>query len=146
MKSFIHAFRGIAHAVKHERNMRFHLAAVFYIVIAGLYIHFDPVEWALVALACGLVLGAELLNTALERLCDGLEPGRSSVVKTVKDLASGAVLACAAAAACIAVFLFWPNISLLLAWNALTLECWIAIAALPFWVWFVFWFGRKKSA
>jgi diacylglycerol kinase len=106
MKSFVNAFRGIAHALKTERNMRIHAAALFFVIFAGIIAGLNALEWGLIALACGMVFGAELINTALERLCDGLEPGRSTVVKNVKDLAAGAVLICAAAAICIAVAVF----------------------------------------
>jgi diacylglycerol kinase len=152
MKSFLHAFRGICHAVKTERNFRIHLAAVYYVVIFGIESFFYITDWALIALACGLVIGAELINTALERLCDGLEPGRSPVVKTVKDLAAGAVLVCAAAAAGIAVFVFWWPVSYFIKyWDFsdflyhFQYVLFLAIAALPFWVWFIFLFGVKKE-
>jgi diacylglycerol kinase len=149
MKSFVHAWRGIVHSVKTERNVRIHLAAAYYVVIAGLLIDFYLWEWALVALACGLVLGAELLNTALERLCDGLEPGHSSVVKSVKDLTAGAVLVCAIVAAAVAVFLFVDHRDSFWQWvypQDLLGEpvFWAGLIPLPLWFVFVFFLGRKK--
>ena len=139
MRSFRHAWDGLVYAVKTERHMRVHFAAVFYIVLAGLFLDFDHAEWGLTALACGLVTGAELINTALERLCDGLEPGHSPVVKIVKDLAAGAVLVCAAAALCIGVFLLWGRSF----WPP-SFEHYTGAAALPFWVWFI-WIWRRKD-
>jgi hypothetical protein len=106
--------------------------------------------WALVALACGLVLGSELINTALERLCDGLEPGRSPVVKAVKDLAAGAVLVCAFAAAAVAAAAFWMPVQLHIQfWGFDGVfrqpAIWAGAAGVPFWAWFVFWFGKAKG-
>jgi len=52
--------------------------------------------WVKVALVASLLLmlAAEFLNTALEKLCDHLHPGRHPAIGTVKDLASaGAFLA-----------------------------------------------------
>jgi diacylglycerol kinase len=147
MKSFLHAFCGVWQAVKTERNFRIHLAAVYYVILAGILFDLFDEEWALIALACGLVLGAELLNTALERLCDGLEPGRSPVIKTVKDLAAGAVLVCSITAACIAFAVFWNHsLPMNMPSGMETALFWAAAAALPFWLWFVFWFGRKRAA
>jgi undecaprenol kinase/diacylglycerol kinase (ATP) len=123
--------------------MRIHLAAVYYIILVCILFGFAAYETALAALACGLVIGAELLNTALERLCDGLEPGRSPLVKTVKDLAAGAVLVCAAAAVTVAAALLWRRggfLPDLLRHPAV----WAGAAAAPFWFWFVFGFGGKK--
>ena len=140
MKSFRHAWDGVIHAVKTERNMRIHLAAAFYAFLLGHMFGFTRSELALVALACGLVIGAELINTALERLCDGLEPGHSPVIKTVKDLAAGAVLVCAIAAVGLFAALLWRN-----EWRWIQdTSFYIGAAALPFWGVFVFWFGRKK--
>ncbi|MFR0978770.1 MAG: diacylglycerol kinase [Holdemania filiformis] len=42
----------------------------------------------------------EILNTAIERLCDFVQPKQDDRIKTIKDLAAGAVL-CASLAALI---------------------------------------------
>jgi diacylglycerol kinase len=145
MKSFVCAACGIWLAVKTERNIRIHIAAVFYVVIIGILVGFHSGDWALIALACGLVIGAELLNTAMEHLCDGLEPGNSSVVKNVKDLTAGAVLVCAAAAAVMFVAVLWWFVE----WNELPEvwvrpAFWVGLGAAPFWAAFVFWFGKGR--
>ena len=46
----------------------------------------------LVAVMIGLVLAAELLNTALERALDGLHPEWADFVRMAKDCGAGAVL------------------------------------------------------
>jgi diacylglycerol kinase (ATP) len=45
-----------------------------------------------------MVLGAELINTALERVLDRLHPDHHPVVKIAKDCAAGAVLVSSVAA------------------------------------------------
>jgi diacylglycerol kinase (ATP) len=50
------------------------------------------VWWVLLLLSCGLVLSAELFNTALEHTLDHLSPERHPAVKIAKDCAAGAVL------------------------------------------------------
>ena len=49
--------------------------------------------WVWVALIGSLVLllAAEFLNTAIERLCNHLHPGRHEAIKVTKDLASAGV-------------------------------------------------------
>ena len=146
MKSFVYAFRGIGHAIKTERHVRVHLAAVFYVALTAI-LYGDSLrytDWALLALACGLVIGAELFNTAIERLCDGLEPGHSPVVKVVKDLAAGAVLICAIAAVAIAAAVFWYGPSLNREGLTEHPVFWVGIGALPLWGAFIVWFGGKK--
>jgi diacylglycerol kinase (ATP) len=50
------------------------------------------VWWALVGLAVGLVLVAEMANTAIEALADLLHPGQHPEIGVAKDVAAGAVL------------------------------------------------------
>jgi len=52
-----------------------------------------PPWWALNVLALALVLATELVNTAIERVCDRLHPARHEAIRMVKDCAAGAVLA-----------------------------------------------------
>jgi diacylglycerol kinase (ATP) len=48
--------------------------------------------WALLVMNCGLVLAAELFNTALEQALDHLHPDIHPAIKVSKDCAAGAVL------------------------------------------------------
>ena len=59
--------------------------------------------WALLLLNCGLVLSAELFNTALEHTLDHLSPAIHPAVKIAKDCAAAAVLMLSLTA--VAVFL-----------------------------------------
>lgn len=47
---------------------------------------------ALVIVMVALVLAAELFNTALEHLLDGLHPQQAEFVRIAKDCSAGAVL------------------------------------------------------
>lgn len=51
-----------------------------------------PVWWALLLMNCGLVLAAELFNTALEQALDGLHPERHPAIQLARDCGAGAVL------------------------------------------------------
>jgi diacylglycerol kinase (ATP) len=57
-----------------------------------------PVWWALLIMNCGAVLGAELMNTALEQALDHLHPGIHPAIKRAKDSAAAAVLVLSLAA------------------------------------------------
>ena len=59
--------------------------------------------WVWVALVGSLILllGVELLNTAIERLCDHVHPERHEAIKVTKDLASAGVFCAIALAALI---------------------------------------------
>ena len=60
--------------------------------LAGIVLGFVWWEWALVITLIGLVVTAEILNTAIEKLCDFVQPNHDPRIKTIKDLAAAAVL------------------------------------------------------
>lgn len=49
------------------------------------------VDVSLILLAMGLVLTAELFNSAIEVLCDFVEPQRNEQIRITKDIAAAAV-------------------------------------------------------
>jgi len=110
IKSFINAFRGIFHAIRHERNMKIHIIAAIAVNFMAWRCGFDRVEWAVLILTCALVMSLEVINTAIERLVDKLSPEQSPLAKAAKDCAAGAVLIAAIAAVIIAVILFWGKL------------------------------------
>ena len=86
------AWAGVAHAFRVESGFRFHvLSAVLVMVVLGLS-HAPPVWWAIMAVTIAMVMGAELVNTAIEHLVDHLHPQQHEAIRIVKDCAAGAVL------------------------------------------------------
>lgn len=106
LRGFVYAIRGILRCVREERNFRFHMVAAFYVTLLSPAFLQSRAEGALLALAIGLVLCAEAVNTALERLVDRLSPEQHPLAGAAKDIAAGAVLLTALAAVVVAVFLF----------------------------------------
>lgn len=92
------ALAGLAHAVRSERSLRTQLALLATALAVLAWFRPEPLWWALVALAAGAVLAAELFNTALERLVDHLHPGLHDEIRIAKDCSAGAVLLAALAA------------------------------------------------
>lgn len=68
----------------------------------------STLEWALVALASALVLSAEAMNTAVEKLADRVSPEKHPLVRDAKDAAAAAVLIAAIGAAVLGVLVFAP--------------------------------------
>lgn len=101
-RAFIHRLRfalaGLAHAFRHERSLRTHVAALGVVLVVLLAVRPAPAWWALAALASGAVVAAELFNTALERLADHLHPDVHPEIRIVKDCGAAAVLVLAFAA------------------------------------------------
>ena len=110
--SFKNAFCGLFQHLKSERNMRIHLAFAFYVLIACAVTRADPWEWTVCVICVSAVIATEIFNTALERLCDFLHPGRSDVIKTVKDAAAGSVLIMAIGSAVVGGIVFFNRTKL----------------------------------
>ncbi len=92
LRRFGYARSGIAVAFRRERSMRTHGVAVVAVVIFLAVTGAPALWWALIGLAVGLVLVAEMVNTAVETLADRLHPGQHPEIGVVKDVAAGAVL------------------------------------------------------
>ncbi|MBR5193538.1 MAG: diacylglycerol kinase family protein [Bacteroidaceae bacterium] len=108
IKSFGYAFKGIASLIKKEHNAWIHCTAIVVVTLAGFYFDITPTEWCIVVICFGLVLAAEGFNTAIERLVDLVSPDYHPIAGDVKDVAAGAVLICAIAAAIVGMIVFIP--------------------------------------
>jgi diacylglycerol kinase (ATP) len=86
------AFAGIAHAVRAEHSFRFQILCLIGVIVTLGVLRPTPIWWAAVALACGGVVAAELMNTAVENLADLLHPEVHPALRIVKDCAAAAVL------------------------------------------------------
>ncbi len=96
--SFNDAANGILRAARTQRNLRLHLLLALVAIGAAHVLHLGITEFVLVSLAIGLVLVAELFNSALEVLVDLVAEHEHPLARAAKDMAAGAVLAAAAVA------------------------------------------------
>ncbi len=104
-KKFGPAFEGLAAALQHKSvRLQFLLAALA--VLAGFILKLTYMEWIAFVLCIGLVLSAELLNTAIEFLCNCITTQYDQRIKTIKDVAAGAVLLAAMSALVTALIIF----------------------------------------
>ena len=97
------ALRGIAAAFARERSFRTQTFAGATVLAALLLTRPAAVWWAIAALASGLVLVAELVNTAFEALLDRVHPERHPEIRIAKDVAAGAVLVASVTAVLVAL-------------------------------------------
>lgn len=134
-QSFRWAARGFALALQ-ERNLRIHLAAAVLVVGLGLLCELAAWQWGLLIVAIVLVLFAEMVNTALERVVDLASPGYAELARTAKDVAAGAVMLTALAALALANVVFAPRLNpLLQGW----LVSWSLFDSAAAWVWLLGW-------
>lgn len=109
-ESFRCAVQGVLFVLKTERNMVLHfLAAVLVLLIAAL-LRVTPLELVCLTLTISAVLVCELVNTALEILCDVVCADLDPRIKRVKDIAAGAVLISAISALVVGIVVMGPRI------------------------------------
>lgn len=109
-KSFLNAFRGVFMMMKTERNFQIELFAFFVNLFLIFYFNLNNTETALVLIASFAVLSAEIFNTAIEKICDIIQPDFDKRIGFIKDIAAGAVLLTAIAAVIIGVLVYWKYI------------------------------------
>lgn len=91
-KRLSYSLQGIHSAWKQEASFRTQMAMACGVVGTLIVLRPAAIWWALLLMNCGLVLAAELFNTALEATLDHLHPEIHPAIKVAKDCAAGAVL------------------------------------------------------
>lgn len=95
LKSFGYAIHGIFVCLEKERNMRIHTVCMIYMyffLFAFDFFEITGTQLAVIFIANGLVMGGELINTAVERAVDLHGSEYTENGKIAKDCAAGAVL------------------------------------------------------
>lgn len=107
--SFYYAFRGIITAIKEERNMKIHVSIATLVVILGLLLPLNKIEWFSIIIIISLVISAEIFNTAIETVVNLVSPKYNELAKKAKDLSAGAVLVLAICSVIIGLIIFIPK-------------------------------------
>jgi diacylglycerol kinase len=110
LAGFIFAGKGIRTAFISERNLKIQTCFVVLVILSGWVLHISIIEWLICFLCFGLVIGAELMNTSVEKLVDLASPQFHPLAEKVKDIAAGAVLFNSVIAAIIGLIIFLPKI------------------------------------
>ncbi|MDO5044272.1 MAG: diacylglycerol kinase family protein [Coriobacteriia bacterium] len=91
-KSFYYAFEGLKTAFVMERNFKVMLVFALLAIIAAFILKLSALAWALLLIVIGMVLSAELLNTAIETTVDLVSPEYHELAKRAKDIAAAGVV------------------------------------------------------
>ena len=110
LKSFVYAWRGIRAVFSSEANMKIHVTIMLLVVIFGFVFQLSTMEWIACVLCFGLVVGMEMMNTAIENVVDLASPEKHPLAAKAKDIAAGAVLVCAIISVVVGVIIFLPKI------------------------------------
>jgi len=110
IKSVTYAVKGFYLLITTEHSIMVQLTISVLMCILGFYLKISAVEWMFQILAIGLVLTAESLNTAIEAICDYIQPNFDKKIGFIKDIAAGAVTFAALTAVVIGAIIYLPKL------------------------------------
>jgi diacylglycerol kinase len=92
ISAFYAAFNGLFNALKNETHVKIHFVASLIVLIAGFYFQLSKNDWLWIILCCALVIAAELINSAIENICDLIDKNYNQKIKYIKDVSAASVL------------------------------------------------------
>ena len=109
LRSIKFAIRGMWLLITTEDSIK---AQLFFAVLAtalGFYFNISTTEWMFQFLIIGMVLVAEALNTAVEKVADFVHPDYHEKIGFIKDIAAGAPAFAALISLVIASIIYIPK-------------------------------------
>lgn len=108
-QAFSNAFNGLFFFLRCDRNGRIHLAVSVLVSGAGLYFQVSATEWLFLLACFAMVPCFEMMNYALEQVCDVAHPSYHPLIRIAKDVAAAAVLWSALVSVAIGLVIFIPK-------------------------------------
>lgn len=110
LAAFKYACTGIFRFFKNDRNGQIELLCAMIISGFAFYFKCNLTEWISILLCIAMVIGTEMINNSIEKICDLIQPGFDTKIQYIKDVVAGAVLLCSIIAAIVAAVIFFPKI------------------------------------
>lgn len=110
INSFKYALQGFFTSFRKERNMKIHILIMLLVIIIGLILKINIMEWFICIILFGIVIAGEMFNTAIETTVDIAMPYKDKRAKIAKDISAGAVLVLAITSVIIGLMIFIPKI------------------------------------
>lgn len=110
IRSVRYAGNGIYHFFRRERNGQIQGVAAVVVILAGFVFGISRTEWLVLLLCIAAVISLEMLNSAIERICNMYTTEFHPAIKIIKDVAAAAVLWTALVAFVIGMVIFIPHL------------------------------------
>ncbi|HEV7330356.1 MAG TPA: diacylglycerol kinase family protein [Flavisolibacter sp.] len=115
IRSLSYAWQGIVQFFLRERNGQIQGVLALLVIAAGAFFGITKTEWLAILGCTALVISLEMLNSAIEKVCNMYTTEFHPAIKTIKDVAAAAVLWSAVFSLVIGCIIFLPYISRLFA-------------------------------
>ena len=109
-KSFLNAFRGVFLLLRSERNFQLEFLAFLVNLFLIFYLKLSNIDTVLVLIVSFGVLSAEIFNTAIEKICDIVQPEFDKRIGFIKDISAGAVILMAIVSVVVGILVYWKYV------------------------------------
>lgn len=96
--------------MRSERNFQLHILALMINLFLMVYLGLNSTDTALIFIVCFAVMSTEILNTAIEKICDIIQPEYDERIKFIKDISAGAVTLMAILAVTVGFLVYWKYV------------------------------------
>mgnify|MGYP002852317431 CR=1 FL=1 len=110
IKSFGYSIEGLKYAYRYEQSMLIHVIATICVLAVNIFFHVTAFEWLVTLICIGMVLAAELFNSAIEAVVDMVTLDIHPLAKIAKDCASAGTFVLAMIAAVIGFVIYIPYV------------------------------------
>jgi diacylglycerol kinase len=111
LRSGYHAFSGLMWVTPRSPSLRLGVVVVILLAAGGVLLRFTNVEIAMLVVLGALLLAVETLNTAIEMLCDYVQPSHDPKIGKIKDVAAGATAVTEMGGVIAVAVLLWPHLA-----------------------------------
>jgi diacylglycerol kinase len=108
------AFRGVKLGVRGHSSFSIHIFFTAMVIAAAIVLRCGPLEWCILLGCIGLVMIAELFNSAMETLFRGLDEATRERAWPALDIAAGAVLLASITAAVLGAIVFLRQLGMVI--------------------------------
>ncbi|WP_306013022.1 MULTISPECIES: diacylglycerol kinase [unclassified Allomuricauda] len=110
VKSVGYALKGMFLLLRTESSIQIQFVIALVVTAFGFYFEISRVEWTIQLLSIGMVMGVEGVNTAVEKICDYIQPNLDPKIGLIKDISAGAVMIVSILASIIGLIIYIPKI------------------------------------
>jgi diacylglycerol kinase (ATP) len=110
LRSFTYAWGGLKTCFSSETNFKIHIVFAVLTIFLGFFLNISSNEWIAIIFCIAFVIAMEMINTAIEKLCDVVHKDLHPGIKKVKDISAGAVMIAAIGSLVIGLIIFLPKI------------------------------------
>lgn len=112
LKKFGYAFRGLFISLKEESSLVVHFIIATIVIVVGIILnkYMTPIDWSIIVILIAIIIGMELLNTAIENIVDIIMFEYNAKAKKIKDISAAATLILTLASVVVGLVIFIPKI------------------------------------